>query len=355
MTTPSVIGHAKRIAFEPRDLGIFSIPEPRTRLDALQKYFFPRLDALLSNACEAAFDAYGYRPMDRMTITRRPRHSPTTRAKNVIDSGRVWTGLTPKRKSLPLKTRRFPDVPYQIGPSLLLLELDRRGGLQVRFEPYVWADPDFRSSTFQAVRDSWESVSTILQQYRFRAEVFPEESHGWPSLDEALRSPGHVAWTAPVWHFPLATGQWMDELISEFVVMYAMLEATTSIAVGEPVSLERDLTRFLEWSARRKSTVATSDNDSADAFDVEDLLGDASGYRSLKAGTWYQVLQRDGWKCLSCGRGAHDGVLLEVDHIKPRSRGGSNRPDNLQTLCKKCNIGKSNRDDTDLRRPETTR
>ncbi len=51
MTTPSVLGHAKRIAFEPRDLGIFSIPEPRTRLDALQKYFFPRLDALLSNAC----------------------------------------------------------------------------------------------------------------------------------------------------------------------------------------------------------------------------------------------------------------------------------------------------------------
>jgi len=43
-------------------------------------------------------------------------------------------------------------------------------------------------------------------------------------------------------------------------------------------------------------------------------------------------------------------VLLEVDHIIPRSRRGTDVMGNLQTLCKKCNIGKSNRDDTDLRR-----
>lgn len=34
---------------------------------------------------------------------------------------------------------------------------------------------------------------------------------------------------------------------------------------------------------------------------------------------------------------------LEVDHIKPRSRGGTDRPSNLQLLCPICNKRKSSR------------
>jgi 5-methylcytosine-specific restriction endonuclease McrA len=64
----------------------------------------------------------------------------------------------------------------------------------------------------------------------------------------------------------------------------------------------------------------------------------------------WQVFQRDGWKCVACGRGSHDGAILHVDHIIPRSKGGSDTLDNFQTLCDKCNIGKSNRDMTDLRK-----
>ena len=61
----------------------------------------------------------------------------------------------------------------------------------------------------------------------------------------------------------------------------------------------------------------------------------------------YQVLVRDR-TCRLCGAG-RDEAVLEVDHIVPRSRGGSNDPDNLQVLCRPCNQGKSNSDDTDLR------
>ena len=71
--------------------------------------------------------------------------------------------------------------------------------------------------------------------------------------------------------------------------------------------------------------------------------------RVMPAIRWH-VFQRDTWRCVSCGRTSHDGVILHVDHIVPRSLGGTDTIDNFQTLCDTCNIGKSNRDATDLRR-----
>ncbi|NQV14303.1 HNH endonuclease [bacterium] len=34
-------------------------------------------------------------------------------------------------------------------------------------------------------------------------------------------------------------------------------------------------------------------------------------------------------------------VILHVDHIKPWSKGGETEINNLQALCEKCNVGKS--------------
>ncbi len=52
---------------------------------------------------------------------------------------------------------------------------------------------------------------------------------------------------------------------------------------------------------------------------------------------------------VACGRNSESGVVLHIDHIIPRSKGGQDHIDNYQTLCDTCNIGKSNRDQTDLR------
>ncbi len=53
----------------------------------------------------------------------------------------------------------------------------------------------------------------------------------------------------------------------------------------------------------------------------------------------YQVLQRDKFKCVLCGKDAKE-ELLEIDHIKPVVYGGTNDFKNLRTLCAECNKGK---------------
>ncbi|HEW97085.1 MAG: hypothetical protein DRR16_23190 [Candidatus Parabeggiatoa sp. nov. 3] len=56
----------------------------------------------------------------------------------------------------------------------------------------------------------------------------------------------------------------------------------------------------------------------------------------------YTVLHRDHYQCVACGRKAAQ-VELEIDHIVPVSKGGTNDLNNLQTLCKECNRGKAAR------------
>lgn len=57
----------------------------------------------------------------------------------------------------------------------------------------------------------------------------------------------------------------------------------------------------------------------------------------------HDVFKRDNYRCCICGRTARDGVRLEADHIIPVSKGGKTTMDNLQTLCDRCNNGKSNK------------
>lgn len=63
----------------------------------------------------------------------------------------------------------------------------------------------------------------------------------------------------------------------------------------------------------------------------------------LSASLRYDILKRDGFRCQICGATIKDGVKLHVDHIFPVSKGGKTEPNNLRTLCDKCNLGKSDK------------
>lgn len=55
--------------------------------------------------------------------------------------------------------------------------------------------------------------------------------------------------------------------------------------------------------------------------------------------TRFLVLRRDGYRCQYCGRCAPD-CTLELDHLVPVAKGGTNDPKNLVVACLECNRGK---------------
>lgn len=65
--------------------------------------------------------------------------------------------------------------------------------------------------------------------------------------------------------------------------------------------------------------------------------------RKISKGTRFDVFSRDEFTCKYCGRKAPD-VELEVDHLIPVARGGTDEFSNLVTSCYDCNRGKSDKD-----------
>ncbi len=77
----------------------------------------------------------------------------------------------------------------------------------------------------------------------------------------------------------------------------------------------------------------------------------AEGY--IPGGLRYDVIRRAKKRCEACGISA-DKRALEVSHIVPRNRGGTDDSANLQALCHVCNAHKRDRDDLDFAAVQAT-
>jgi hypothetical protein len=61
---------------------------------------------------------------------------------------------------------------------------------------------------------------------------------------------------------------------------------------------------------------------------------------NLSRRTRFEVLKRDGFRCVYCGATPQDQPL-QVDHVVAVANGGTDDPANLVTACQPCNGGKS--------------
>lgn len=74
-------------------------------------------------------------------------------------------------------------------------------------------------------------------------------------------------------------------------------------------------------------------------LDSGELYGEQTKRPSIPREVVDAVYKRDGGRCVYCGSVDN----LHLDHIIPFSRGGATNVENLQLLCQKCNLEKSNK------------
>jgi hypothetical protein len=115
--------------------------------------------------------------------------------------------------------------------------------------------------------------------------------------------------------------------------------------------------RFGSWPKALRASVVWGNSDSPDELEqaeatergtADPAVRRASSKRRTRRGIserqGYRILVRDGSRCKACGASPPEkrGIELRVDHILPWSRGGETTDDNLETKCKRCNLGKGN-------------
>ncbi len=83
--------------------------------------------------------------------------------------------------------------------------------------------------------------------------------------------------------------------------------------------------------------------------------GKVGGSRGFPVRVRLGVLERDGWRCQSCGLVDRSGRLLEVDHVVPVAFGGGDGEGNAVTLCVSCHRRKSAREAGLARHSRSTR
>jgi len=105
---------------------------------------------------------------------------------------------------------------------------------------------------------------------------------------------------------------------------------------------------FGSWTNALKKFSLFIENEVIDTNETLKLKSDVEGkHKTSRNINWrlrFIVMKRDNFKCKKCGRSpaTNPSIILHVDHKTAWANGGETILENLETLCSKCNIGKSN-------------
>lgn len=325
-------------SFELRDLEAFEIPDAVTRLSALQDYLFPKLDRLVEEAVGLVQSIYDVKVPDRYSPLRHPKFRKT--AANPQTTSQVMSGLSPSRDNVPTRMRKKDGSPYLMGPGELMFRIRSVGSLQTVWLPYAWADDALMNELHSAISERWPAIQYFLGGTNVAARC---EDYRRAPLDTLLDK--SAIWEGPAYPLPIMTTYALRRFMLEFVFLFPLFDASTRLARSQPHNLDVAMDQFLAWAENLETWMEPSVGQRQ-----EEVTHEAVGHPVVRNKRRWAILARDNWTCCACGRTSRDGHTLEVDHILPRSKGGKDDEDNLQTLCWLCNSGKSNLDQTDLRR-----
>lgn len=345
------------ITFDEADKNLFQVDDARLRADALQHSVLPRLHVLLNHCVSLVAQIYEIDVFQDSTVSYFPhfRQRRSRELRLLYDSAYVSLGGK-RTKNRWHGFQRRDGKPVQIVPFRLGIAL-RYDGLSLMLEhwPMHLTDASFRRLLqfhldFEGLThslcyrsgfsprlyygDTLEPLSGFREHYEFMIvnRIFDNSFHS--------RRP---------WSYPI-TADTVRAIAHSYATFYSIYDAYLQIAKDAPSRFTEVVRKANSWlRSLDTDTGASEQQHSHPVIDPTEARQAAEQRIRVMPALRWQVFQRDDWRCVSCGRDSGAGIILHVDHIVPRSRGGQDTLANYQTLCHVCNIGKSNRDETDLR------
>ena len=360
----------EEVRFDESDQNLFYVDDLRLKADALKYSILPKLHMVMNHCIDRIRNIYGIEVMEHCSITQSPNFRTMRKEELKRDYDSASVSLSGKRaKNKWVAATRMGGKPVHILPLHYHMYLHKGGlGLGLGIDGIKGLDRDFYRKIFD-FHLAHESLIASLCDYIGMKPTFVFYGEEGPVTERESRFNGMIEdqdygfdHFSESYEYPLSVAG-MSIIVDKYVYFYPIFDSYIQIALGEP-------TRLKALTEKLNQVILANNNDEVDGAegnentgtdDVEQSLSSQLDEISIKAreaaalkvrvmpALRWQVFQRDGWKCVSCGRTAHDNIILHIDHIIPRSKGGSDTLENYQTLCNLCNLGKSNKDNTNLR------
>ena len=374
--TNTMIIRSEDVRFDESDKNLFQVDDPRLRADAIKHSILPRLHFALKECISLIERIYGIEVFDDSIISFYPQFRPKreNNLKHLYDA--AYTGLAGKRvKNKWHGVERKDGKPVHILPYRYGLQLSEEGLCLILTNTMLSGLTNESQKKLFDFHIEYESLIYILCSISGMRQVFFWQSLALDprisNLKQYLEYKSEIGsfdndYVSEFLNYPISSEELfgttyaLSTLISvvtmRFACFYPIYDSYLQIAKGEKVrfvalieKLKQELTRIVDEAPDYPENSEEAKPKSAEYDELKTKEAAEQRIKVMPAIRW-RVFQRDGWKCISCGRGSQDDAILHIDHIVPRSKGGKDSIENYQTLCHLCNIGKSNRDNTDLRK-----
>jgi hypothetical protein len=356
----------EQISFDESDKNLFQVDDPRLRADAIKHSILPRLRFALNDCISLVERVYEIEVFNDSITSFYPHFRPKreNELKHLYEA--AYAGLAGKRaKDKWHGVERKDGKPVQILPFRYGLQLTE-DGLVIFLENY-WLK-GLTDNSHKKLFDFHLEHESLIHALCYHSKMSPKFYYGGDT-EPVSTFKQHYEYMvrkklfdnhfgSEVWTYPVSSASLLDVAYS-FMCFFPVYDSYLQIAMGAPIRFSGLISKLNKWERETDEIESELDDEDITEDSVSDEIllkakeAAEQRIRVMPAQRW-RVFQRDGWKCVSCGRGSEDDVILHVDHIVPRSKGGKDELDNYQTLCHLCNIGKSNRDETDLRKSKGT-
>lgn len=343
------------IVFDKEDQELFLIDDLQLKANAIRYSILPKLQVVINHAINQIDNVYGVNVFDDCMIAQAPHyrlHNRSTDVKKNYQYARV--SIRGQRKYGKWNGIRKPDGKEpQLASFSLELKLMQEGLFiyLTNFSQLISKDSHKKVLQFLLRHDF--SINMIQKT----ARVFEDRVHSGNEWlvknekwlrDKLKRSEFDITMASDSIPYPVKREQF-KLAIDRLTLLYPIFHSYLQIAKGQKDNFNNLIVKTSDWLLKKGKELTLKDQEKNIELDLNSIKAKAATKVKVMPGIRWQVFQRDNWRCVACGRNAEHEIILHIDHITPRSKGGKDEMDNYQTLCEICNIGKSNKDKTDLR------
>ena len=353
----------EEIFFDEDDKTLFLIDDLQLKADAIRYSILPKLEIINNELISRLINLYSFDYYENYSVAKTPHFRVSkTQRKELTKTNYTYSGVSivgqrkdNKWKGLDRGTNTIP----KISPTRLSIELTPNGISTIFMFNYP---SNFTKETYTKFYNFFKSeLNRIVGLFSKAGLKYDFCFTDIFSISEDLELKFETGnydvflYSMPL-DYPINYVK-INEVIYSNIILFPLLNSCIEIALGNRPNLQNDIKKLEDKIVDYLETYFPTSDDIDDvsiSSISEEYLAEikikADTKIKVQAGVRWQVFQRDNWKCLACGRSAQEKIILHIDHILPRSKGGKNIIDNYQTLCETCNIGKSNKDATDLRK-----